>query len=315
VAPQAPSAHERLLDLAITVLTSRFPVPAERLFEQLERHYGGNDASRQRKLSRDKEALRKLGIPIDYLPPGEDDEHHGYVIDRARLYMPDVRLGAEEKAALYAVGAAAVKAGLPMSSEVAHALVKLRFTQGETETHSSPAIYAGGARSPHDALLVRAAQERRRVRLRYDRGEERVVEPYAVAHRRGRLTVVGHCRLRGAVRTFHADRMDACALVAPDGPEGEFEVPPTFHAAAHLPSHPWQVRLHAPVEVWVGFAPELAGIGPRTLGIGDDGRCLATNLDGLVAQVLALGPGARIVGPPEARRRVLELLERTGSDA
>lgn len=304
---------ERLLDLVALLLASRRPVPPRQLFELFAAEYGGTDQARDRKLSRDKAELRELGIPLEYVEPdADDDDEGGYRIDRAQLYLPDVRLTPDEKAALFVVGAAAVRAGLPLAGELAHALVKLRATQGDGEERAGPAIYAAGTRrAPVEELLMRAAAQRRLVRLTYPpQATERVVEPYTVAQRRGRFSVVGLCRLRGAVRTFHADRMASCTLVTPNAKGPEFELPHDFDATAHLPRHPWQISLHAPMRVELAFAPALSVSGPQALGLEPGEPCVTTNLDGLVSQVLALGAGASIAGPPEARARVREKLGR-----
>lgn len=306
---------ERLLDLVAFLLASRRPVSMERIFEAFPDEYAGEFEARERKFSRDKEALRKLGLPIGYLPPAEEHDDEGYFLDRSRMYMPDVNLQTDEKAALYAVGAAAVKAALPMSDEVSHALVKLRATRDDVEEPSMPAIYAGAARSKHEALLATAAQEHRRVRITYPPGESRMVDPYAVSQRRGRFTIIGFCHLRQEIRTFHADRMTACELAERHGKGGEFTVPDGFAPAEHLPQFPWQIRRGPPIEVRIAFSEALSRSGPRALGIPDDGVCVTTHLDGLLAQVLALGPGATIASPPEARQRLRELLAGLAEDA
>ena len=306
---------ERLLDLVVLLLSSRAPVSTERIFEALGEHYVGERAARDRKLSRDKDALRSLGIPITWVAGAEDDEAGGYILDRAQMYMPDVPLSPSEKASLYAVGAAAVKAGLPMADELANALVKLRFTCGEVEAPASPVIYVRTGCSPHEALITRAVQERRRLRIRYDRGEARLLDPWVISTRRGRFSVVGFCHLRRDVRTFHADRMQSCEPASPEGAGDEFSVPASFDPGPHLPVHPWQLRKHDPIPVRISFTEGLQEIGPRALGIGPDGRCHTTHLDGLVAQVLALGPGARIEEPEMARRRVVEMLSRLDGEA
>jgi proteasome accessory factor B len=126
--------------------------------------------------------------------------------------------------------------------------------------------------------------------------------------RRGRFTVVGFCHLRGAIRTFHGDRIEACVLAGDRGLSGDFVVPADFRAEVHVPAFPWQLRVHPPIEVTLSFAPELAATAAAAIGVERHGRVSTTNLDGLLAQVLAFGAGARVVAPDGARQRMRELL-------
>jgi len=79
-----------------------------------------------------------------------------------------------------------------------------------------------------------AAQAQQRVRLRYgaegaQAPTERDFDPYGLAHRRGRWYVVGACHLRGGLRSFRLDRVQAVAPLAL-----HFERPADFDALAHL---------------------------------------------------------------------------------
>lgn len=310
------TALERLLDLVVLLLSSRRPVPARAIFEAFPKDYGGSDDARERKLSRDKAELRALGIPIEFVT-GDDAEETGYVIDRSAFYLPEVAFTPIERAALLAAGAAAMKGPLPLKNELAAALVKLRSSDARGIDRARPVLFVHtGESSPHAELLGEAVTTRRKVKLTYPpEPQPRIVRPYAIALRRGRLTVVGHCELRGAVRTFHADRMTSVARANPAEKKPAFEVPADFTIDDHLPRHPWQIRVHAPVEVRLSFAPELATIGPQTLGIRVGEPVPATNLDGLLAQVLALGEGVVVEGPPEARRRLRAMLTGLVDDA
>ncbi len=81
--------------------------------------------------------------------------------------------------------------------------------------------------------LRRAAQERRRVWLRYrawnGRETERAVDPYGLVYRGYRWFMVGWCHLRAGLRTFRLDRVLAAAVCAET-----FERPADFDAVAYL---------------------------------------------------------------------------------
>lgn len=301
---------ERLLDLVAFLLASRHPVPAETIFESFPDEYKGSRDTRDRKLSRDKDALRNLGIPIAWVQ-GDDEHESGYVIERESFYLPRISLAPEEKAALYAVGAEAIRSAFPLRGELAHALTKLRAAQGGDDERARPPLFAASTgEAPFQELIARATTEHRRLRVVYPAERTpRLFDPYAFARRRGRLSVVGFCHLRGGLRTFHADRMEACELATPSGKGNEFQVPADFDASRHLARQPWQLHMHPPMRVELAFSPELAESGPRTLGLDEPRSCMTTNLDGLIGQVLSLGAGARITAPPEARARVREKLQ------
>lgn len=301
--------HERLLDLLAFLLDARRPVPANEIFEAFPKEYAGNVDARERKFSRDKEALRELGVPIEHVV-GDEPEETGYRIDREQFYLPDIRLTPAERAALYAVGAAAQAGAFPLRTELAHALTKLDAgAKGRRETPVQPPILAEARRPELEQLLAEAVAERRRVTLVYPpETRERTVDPYAFSLRRGRFVLVGFCHLRGGIRTFAAERIARCAPTKRDARVPEFEVPADFDPAPHLPRHPWDVRVHAPVEVTLSFAPEQAESGPHALGI-EPGRPVATtNVEGLLSQLLSLG-GVRVEAPESVRDRLRARLE------
>ncbi len=304
---------ERLLDLAAFLTASARPVPMSEIYEAFASEYVGSDETRERKFSRDKEELRRLGLPLEYV---DEDEGAGYRVDRSVMYLPDLKLNPDERAALFATGAAAQRAGLPMAGERAHALAKL-WSQGPGESRASRVpVVAGASHRELEETLLEASAHRHRVKVTYGHAsEERLVDPYAVVARRGRLTLIGHCHLRGGVRAFHADKMRSCERASANAKGPEFDVPAEFTPETYLPRFPWQLPLHEPIHVTLAFAPELAEAGPQQLGIAPGEDCPATNLDGLIGQVLAMGPGVRISGPPEALARVRTLLAELSAEA
>ncbi len=302
------TALERQLDLLALLVQAARPVPKREVFEAFADEYRGSPDAAERKLSRDKEELRALGIPLEYLEATDEDEG-GYFIDREKLYLPEVAFSTDERAALFSVGAAALTGAFPLRGELARAVAKLGSLH-RSEARPRPVMYAtAGPPSPFAELVLRAATERRRLRLVYPpEARERLVDPYVALHRRGRLAFVGYCHLREGLRTFWADRLAACALAEPNGSGAEFEVPADFDPTEHLPRYPWQVRSHPPVAVTLRFSPEMEISGPLALGLEGPGPYPVTHLRGLVAQVLALGPGVEIVGPSEARDLVRQML-------
>lgn len=83
------------------------------------------------------------------------------------------------------------------------------------------------------AALSLAAQRQQRVSLRYGSAEgeetERAFDAYGLAYRGGRWYVVGHCHLRGGLRSFRLDR-----VVSVKPLDAHFTRPEGFDALRHL---------------------------------------------------------------------------------
>lgn len=302
--------EERVLDLLALLLDARSPVSTAQIFTAFEREYAGTPEARDRKFSRDKETLRGLGVPLSFVEPDEDDDEGGYIIDRAQAFLPKLDLTAQEQAALFAVGAAAQASAFPMRSELGYALTKLRTASTANHEFASNVVATPSRRPSVESTMMDAVRARRRLQISYPpESAERTVDPYAFSARRGRFLLVGYCHLRQGIRTFASDRVKSCRFEKTQSTRAQFEVPAGFDAEPHLPRHPWQIRVHPPVEVELSFTPSLADSGPRELGIPTSGVFKVTNLNGLVSQVLALGPGATILRPQDAQDRLLLVLD------
>lgn len=301
---------ERILDLLAFLLVARRPVPLKRVFEELGAHYAASPDARERMFSRDKELLRTLGVPLVFVPPADEDEEGGYVVDHAQAFMPEISLTPEEQALLYAVGAAAQSSAFPMRQELARALTKLAASTVDDQA-ARPVVAARPTRRPaFEKMMADAVLSRRRLRLRYPpETEERVVEPYAFKSRAGRYFLVGYCHLRGGIRTFASDRVSACRFDNTSSTTAQFTPPDGFDATPHLPVHPWQVRVHEPIEVELQFDPNDADSASRLLGVPAEGVVSVTNLEGLAAQMLSFGTGVRIVRPLRLRQVLAKMLD------
>jgi predicted DNA-binding transcriptional regulator YafY len=143
---------------------------------------------------------------------------------------------------------------------------------------------------------------------------QREVEPYSVLHHDGRWHMIGHCRLRLALRSFRVDRM-----LEPRVFNGNFKRPTNFGARAFLreslpfaPS-PWTV------EVWLDLLPEEVHwrVLPHKmiLEAEDDGtvlRCGTGDLEWVAAVLLGLKLKCRVMirEPVELRAAFVALAER-----
>jgi proteasome accessory factor B len=318
---------ERLLDLVALLLDSREPISWSEIRQAFPEDYGrGSDEAAERKFERDKAELLELGIPITYLQ-GDDERKDGYLINPEAYYLPEVGLTPEELAVLYAAGAAVLGSeAFPGSSDLAHALRKIRFFAGAelpspklrmglSEADTNPEL------SAHLEQLWAAASSRKWVEILYfspRAGEttRRRVDPYGLALRRGIWSLVGYCHLRKAVRTFHVHRLRELK-VNPSRPRTpDFSVPEDFQVDHYVASYSWQHRFHAPMAVTLKLSGELSELGARAFPDGqveplEEGastvRLTVRYLDGLLRYALSLGPSCQVVAPPDAAQKWREM--------
>jgi len=160
--------------------------------------------------------------------------------------------------------------------------------------------------------LRRCVEDRRRVRLVYyalSRQEttEREVDPYALVHQWGVWYLVGHCHLRGEMRTFRVDRIQALTPL-----EANFARPADFSVTEYMarsfqppePVYEIEVRFDPPVAPFV--KDERADW--QHLAENPDGSVTVTfmssELDWPASFVLRYGEAATVLRPPELVEKV-----------
>src|SRR3972149_270793 len=85
-----PAKTARWLDLIAYLLSHRFPVTREDIYQHVS-GYKGRSESARRKFERDKEELRALGIEIETVElPGAagDEPQQGYRLKPSSFYLP-----------------------------------------------------------------------------------------------------------------------------------------------------------------------------------------------------------------------------------
>ncbi|HET8539295.1 MAG TPA: WYL domain-containing protein [Anaeromyxobacter sp.] len=323
---------QRLLDLAALLLKAAEPVSWREIQEQFPDDYGGSGEAAIRKFERDKADLLELGIPVRWVA-GDEDLPAGYVLDKDEFYLPDLKLPPEDLALVYLAGSAAL-ANFPYARDLAHALNKLSFAARAPGASEVAAVAARALSAADDGEdggiagrleeLSRAIAHEKVVHLAYlgaERGErtERDVEPYGLFQQGGAWYLVGWCRLRAAIRTFHVARIESLAVNASAPRTPDFEPREDFSLAEHATREPWEFHEHSAVRCRVRLdaaapAEALASFGPRAR-IEDEGNgCVveveATNTEGLVRHVLGLGDVAEVLAPRKVRERAREVLAR-----
>jgi predicted DNA-binding transcriptional regulator YafY len=299
---------ERLTDLVLVLLGTSRPLTLGEIARKVPGYPEAHDARRQA-FERDKRVLRQEGVPV-LTEAVEGPDQYGYRIDPAAFYLPDLRLEPDEQAALH-LAVAGVHLGNPSGRD---ALLKLG-AGGVVE----PAPLALLAPPPALVVLFDAVRCHAEVRFDY-RGARRRVAPGGVRFRRGRWYLTGWDLDRSAGRSFRVDRFDGPPV---SGEPGSGRLPDGFDADALAPEEPVRPGSGDEDDVWVLVDPVEAPrvveeVGPQAVAERrPDGsvvlRLGVTLPEALRSWVLGLLDHAEVLGPPAARRAMVEWLSATAS--
>jgi proteasome accessory factor B len=294
---------ERLLNLLAFLLTVGRPVSAEVIRQTVAGYDRDADEAFRRMFERDKELLRRMGIPLETLPPAGDRTDVGYLIDPAKYGIPDPDLTDEERAALW-FASQVVRIGGRTSGADSF----LKLGGGISGEALEPLTADLGEEADVLADIYEAVAGHRRLRFIY--GErERTISPYGLGHRRGHWYLVG---VEGDVtKVYRVDRMSAVKVT-----EESFDRDASITVAGELEAHPWEAGQEPTVTATIRIDPDLAWWAERRLGRStptieneNDGGLLitlaVTNPDAFVGWVLGFGASAEVIGPPEMRERVV----------
>ena len=245
---------ERILNLLAFLLTAGRPVTAEEIRTTVAGYDQPSDDAFHRMFERDKDLLRRLGIPLDLEPTDGWQVEHGYKVDPAAYALPDPGLTDDERAALW-LAAEVVRVGGQVAAP--DALFKLG---GAPVTASGEPLAASLTEGSDDlGTVFLALAERRHLRFRY-RDKPRIVAPYGLVHRRGHWYLVA--AEEEAVKVF---RMDKALGVEADEQTEAFTRPEGFRAADAIPETPWEAG-GEDLTAHVRFDPEMAWWAKRQVG-------------------------------------------------
>lgn len=250
----APRKTERILNLTICLLVTRNYLPKSRIREIVEGYHDLTDQAFERTFERDKEELRRLGIPLQV--GSHDtmfDDERGYRIERTDFELPPIELDADE-AAVVGVAARSWR-HTSVAESTRSALSKLRAAGIEPDTSQLSALEPQvTANEPAFEPLWNAVLDRARVSFDYRGRGARTLEPWGLTSNKGRWYVVGHDTDRDAVRMFKLSRI--ITLPRRVSREGAYEVPADLDlrrlARSLAPDEP---RTTALVAVRPGKAP------------------------------------------------------------
>jgi len=326
---------ERILNLIAFLLKPRVPVP----WSDIKGNVIGYDddadaASLERRFERDKEFLRSLGVPVEYVPPDEFGRS-GYIIEKQAYFLPRIDITPEDAAVLSLARQLMPEGVSPLSDSLDSALRKIRFdapavpdfaaTLEEMRLVEHKKALAANEERTNVGTLVQAILDNKRVKFDYytisrDKTSSREVEPYGLGFTRGAWYLVGHCLKRGEVRVFKVGRIKGrVRFSSPDGEGPDFVLPEDFNLSDYVGLPPWKLRAAKPLMVKVRFddtvgwmaAEDLSERSPAgTFSVEKTTMTLhVTDVDAFVRWVLGFGTHAVVVSPASVRWRVIEEIQ------
>lgn len=298
---------ERVLNLLIYLLESPRPVTAGDVRNTVQGYDSDSDEAFHRKFERDKDVLRRLGVPLKMEALDAWEIDYGYTVDPDEYAVPDPGLTQEERVAL-SVAARMVRLG--GSHAGLDALAKLGGIERSAGLEPLGADLGAGAETL--GSLFAAITEKRPVTFAY-RSSQRRLNPYGMAHRRGHWYVVGESP--EGERLYRVDRIEDLGV----GDEaGSFNKPKGFDVRSIMDAQPWETGGDTEVQARVRFDADVAWWAARTLRVdeprGDlEATVQVANNDAFVGWILSFGSSAEVLEPSvlrdEIRSRVSAALD------
>jgi proteasome accessory factor B len=298
---------ERLVNLTVALLETRRPLTLAEIRRKVAGYEQDDDDSARRMFERDKDDLRRLGVPVETIALDTWENDWGYRVDRAAYELPPLDLSADEVAAL------AIALQVTGEHDARLGFTKLAARAPDPTPGAAPpaariTVGAEALDALADALLLRHA-----VRFGYTtatgEASERTVDPYAVVQRRGAWYLVGRDHDRDAVRAFRLERVTTAPQAV--GAAAAFDVPDDLDLSA-VAAGP----VAEGVDVEVAFDPATAWDAARRGGVVTDTRSdgwsvvrfTGADPERLLPWVLSFASRAEVLSPREVRELAIARL-------
>jgi proteasome accessory factor B len=295
---------ERILNLLAFLLTAGRPVTADEIRTTVAGYDQPTDEAFHRMFERDKDLLRRLGIPLELAFTDGWQVEHGYVVDPDTYALPDPGLTDDERAALW-LAAEVVRMGGQVAAP--DALFKLGGAPPIASGEPLAASLTEGSDDLGTAFL--AVAERRLMHFSY-REKIRRVAPYGLVHRRGHWYLVAS--EGDVVKVF---RMDKAISIRADETPDAFARPDGFRAADFIPATAWEAGAED-LTASVRFDAEMAWWARRQIGNrsrlvetddgGLDAEIPVANPEAFIGWLLSFDDNAELIAPPELRQRLID---------
>lgn len=297
---------ERLVNLTIALLEARRPLSLDDLRRRTGYYAQDDRESARRMFERDKDELRRLGVPVRTQVDPLSGES-GYTVDRRDYELPDVDLDRDEMAAL--------AVALRVTGRADERLALSKLAARAPDPLGAPSAVDTRVQLETDAVdgVADAVVGRQAVRFAYRTasGEQRdrTLDPYGVVLRRGTWYVVGRDHDRDDLRSFRLDRVRGA--IRPVGEPGAYELPDDVDLAGHV-----QGPAGDAVDVVLAVTPQARWAaearGGHVVGRRPDGRDLVELVEvdrfRLLPWVLGFGADVEVVEPEELRHEVVARL-------
>jgi proteasome accessory factor B len=307
---------ERLLNLVIALTHTRVRMLRSEIRETVQGYDRADpslsdaearkrDVAFERMFERDKDDLRRWGVPIRTVTDASHGDDIGYKIHPADAAMPAIDLTPAE---LAVIGIAAEYwQGAVLGADARQGLVKVASRVSHHPSVDLPFAARTTAAQDATAALVEAAHDRQAVRFEYASATSgttlRTVEPWALMIRGGTEYLVGRDRDRDAPRTFRIGRIHGS--VKKVGAPGGFEPPTTLpETTLTSPGNPGSAVIALRAEA--GHALRARGELLSSEGEWDLVRVPFQHRDTIRDEVLGLGGSARVVEPADLAAEVID---------
>lgn len=305
---------ERLLNLVVCLMSTKYPVTRERIVEMIPGYGEAPSLSAlERMFERDKDELRNLGIPIETVLDSSGDIE-GYRIPRDRYRMEPIPFTDEERAALAVAARVWQEAILgPLANQAVRKIQA--FGPGwDADIDQMPTAHLNAA----DAVILaalRAMRSGRRIRMDYrgpadDEPRTRTIDPWGIVAHEGAWYLVGFDHDRDDPRVFRTSRVVGSVQVLAE--QQTHPRPADEDIRRRVRREPQDSAIGAQVRVRAGMAGALRLAADDGTDPFADAELAVHSVseEQLVAEICAAGDAAEVLAPANIQRAVVAGLQR-----
>ena len=296
---------ERILKLLAELLNASAPLTADELRTKIGM-YPENLVAFRKQFSRDKAALKEMGVPLDVISVGSSAKSaEAYFLDNKRYYLPDLDLTDAELSQLN------------YASNSIHLIGELTEEEALRKLggYSKQSVDLSASASIGDVdtfnRLFEALSQRKRASFSYA-SKQRLIEPYLLQFKGEHWYLTGREIETDSVKSFRTDRISDLAI---DDTFDGYSLPDSFSGADFSYfSYGDDDEVEAKVLIdkshvqWVESNLDV----PIELNENGDGIAIfvVKNYESFISRVLLLLDHAEILEPDFLRQKLIERLKR-----
>lgn len=292
---------ERILKLLAELLNASTPQTAEELRSKINM-YPDNLVAFRKQFSRDKAALKGMGVPLDVIPVGSSGKSaEAYFLDNKKYYLPDLHLTDEELSQLnYASNS------IHLLGEVSEEEA-LRKLGGYSKQHVDYGASASFGDLDKFNMIFEALSEKKKSTFSYS-SKQRIVQPYLLQFKGEHWYLTGREIETDSVKSFRTDRIQNLSI---GDTSGEYALPESLSGADFSYfSYGDDDEVMAKILIDKSHVSWVKSNLDISVAINDDGDGLAEfavkNYESFVSRVLLLLDHAEILEPDFLREKLIE---------